>query len=121
MSSITLHFRSHFIRSIVLFDEQGNPRNNLEFKKNQSVEIVFDIVPDHSQNQDTNGNSSLFNQRNEDEEDFNDKEFQCVFWDPTKFDWSSNGCEAVDEGMKHIGNIHPIGKVNKQLRLRTRY
>ena len=62
----------------------------------------------------------MFNQKNEDEEDFYDKEFQCAFWDPTKFDWSSNGCEAVKEDLKHIGNIHPIGKASKTLASRTK-
>ena len=114
------NFRSHFIRSIVLYDEKGNPRNNLEFKQNQSVEIVFDMVPDYLQNQNTDENSSLFNQRNEGEEDLYDKEFQCAFWDPKKLDWSSDGCEVVNEDMKHIGNIHPIGIRNKFISLRTR-
>ena len=95
----------------MLFDEKGHPKNNLQFDRNQSVEIVFDIVPEHEHGKEFNESSSLLNQSNKDENDFNEDEFQCVYWDAKTFVWSTDGCKAIFEDKKHIGNIHPRGIV----------
>ena len=103
--------RSHYIRSVILFDEKGHPKSNLKFDKNQSVEIVFDIVPEHEHTKKYNESFSLFNQSDEEEDNFNEEEFQCVFWDSQLFVWSSEGCEAIFDDKKHIGNVLPRGIV----------
>ena len=97
-----------------MFDEKGNPKNNLEFQKNQSVEIVFDIVPGNEHNPESNQSSSSSNQTYQDEDHIYEEEIQCVFWNRETFDWSTDGCEAVYDDKKHIGNIHPKGIAQKQ-------
>lgn len=97
-----------------MFDEKGNPKNNLEFQKNQSVEIVFDIVPEHEHNPEFNQSLFSYNQTYQDDDYFCKEEFQCVFWNKKTFNWTTDGCEAVYEDKKHIGNIHPKGISFKQ-------
>ena len=92
-----------------MFDDKGNPKNHFEFQKNQSVEIVFDIVPGHEHNPESNQSLSSSNQTYQDEDHIYEEEIQCVFWNRKTFDWSTDGCEVVYDDIKHIDNIHPKG------------
>ena len=106
---IFIHFRSHTIRSVTLFDEKGVPKYDVMLEIDKPVQVIFDILSEDLSAPDSHQTNSMHHNVPLSGGNIMKKDLVCAFWDSQNFKWSSDGCNTSFIDGIVMGDIHPKG------------